>query len=457
MIIRKNKKHHTVNSVYTGRYFLKKFLVDKFNHQGMEALVAKQLIQDELNLEGKPILNLASFVTTWMEPEANDLIMQSINKNVIDSDEYPQIQKIHARCVHMLADLLHITKEHDYAGTATVGSSEAILLACLAHKFTWRNHRRAQGKDTSKPNIIMGGNVHVCWEKFARYFDVEPRIVPLEEEQYFLKAKDVGPLIDENTICVGVILGSTYTGEYDEVAEINALLLRVKQEQGWDIPMHVDAASGGFILMFKDHDIQWDFRLEQVKSINLSGHKYGLVYPGIGWLVFKDQHMVPEELIFNINYLGGLIPSYTLNFSNSSAMIVAQYYNFLRLGQEGYRKIVHNMMKITEYIVKGLEATGYLKIVGTRRMEPVITMQLVPGTSFSVFEFSKALRCYDWIVPAYTMPKNVEHLEVMRIVVKENMSLSLAEDFLGAVNKVFKEFEGKPSVLTQKRDGKNLA
>lgn len=457
MITKKHKVSHNIasNSIYASRYDLDDLLLTKFGENGMPAKVAKQFIEDELCLEGKPILNLASFVTTWMEPEANELIMQCINKNVIDHDEYPQIQKIHARCVHILADLLHADADN-YAGTATVGSSEAIMLAGLAHKFSWRNRRHAQGLDGSKPNIIMGGNVQVCWEKFARYFDVEPRIIPLKTGCYFITAQDVEPLIDENTIAVATILGTTYTGEYDEIEEINDLLVRIKNEKGMDIPMHVDAASGGFISMFIDDGIQWDFRLEQVKSINLSGHKYGLVYPGIGWLMFKDESIIPDDLVFNINYLGGLMPSYTLNFSNGSAMIIAQYYNFLRLGKGGYRKIVKNMMKVSEVIANGLIDTGKFILLGTRRMEPVITVSLKDNTKYSIFDISKALRAYDWIVPAYTMPENAHEVEAARVVVKENMSLTLAQDFLNAVNMVLEELEGKPSKLSRRTHGKYL-
>ena len=458
MITKKHKIAHNLssNSIYASRYDLEDLLLTKFGENGMPAKVAKQFIDDELNLEGKPILNLASFVTTWMEPEADDLIMKCLNKNVIDQDEYPQIKKIHGRCVHMLADLLNAPDSDNYAGTSTVGSSEAIMLAGLAHKFTWRNRRHAKKLDGTKPNIIMGGNVQVCWEKFARYFDVEARIIPLKKGIYVITAQDVEPLIDENTICVATILGTTYTGEYDEIEEINDLLVRVKNEKGYDIPVHVDAASGGFISMFIDDGIKWDFRLEQVKSINLSGHKYGLVYPGIGWLLFKDTSVIPDDLVFNINYLGGLMPSYTLNFSNGSAMIVAQYYNFLRLGKSGYRKIVKNMMKISEIIANGLIDTGKFVLLGDRRMEPVVTVALKDNSLFSVFDISKALRAYDWIVPAYTMPENVQEMEVFRVVIKENLSLTLAQDFLSALKVVLAELEGKQSILNQRSHGKYL-
>ncbi|EHL31595.1 glutamate decarboxylase [Legionella drancourtii] len=458
MIRKKNRSKERVSSIsiYASRYDLEDFTLSKFNEDGMPSYVAKQLIQDELRADGIPILNLASFVTTWMEPEADELIMQCINKNFIDHDEYPQIEKIHGRCVHLLADLLHIPKSDNYVGTATVGSSEAIMLASLAHKFSWRTKRKATGLDSSRPNIIMGADVQICWDKFARYFDVEPRVIPLQKGKYIITAKDVEPLIDENTICVAAILGTTFTGEYDEIEEINNLLLQIKKKKGLDIPLHVDAASGGFISMFIKDGINWDFRLKQVKSINLSGHKYGLVYPGLGWLIFRDESVVPKDLVFDVNYLGGNMPTYTLNFSNGCAMIVAQYYNFLRLGKTGYQKIIQNMMTISNFIIEGLLSTDKFLLLGTRRMEPVVSVALTDNSEYSVFDISKALRARGWIVPAYTMPEDAQNIEALRIVIKENMSFMLAQDFLNEVRAVLAELDGKKDKLSKPRQGKNI-
>ncbi|MDF1683175.1 MAG: glutamate decarboxylase [Legionellaceae bacterium] len=458
MISKKNKTLTNLGAVstYASRYDLENFTLSEFNQEGIPAHIVKQLIQDELNLEGVPILNLASFVTTWMEPEADELIMQCINKNFIDHDEYPEVEKIHARCIHILANLLHAPEQNNYVGTATVGSSEAIMLAGLAHKFNWRNKRKEAGLDATKPNIIMGSNVQICWDKFARYFDVEARIIPIENNKYIITAEDVKPLIDENTICIATILGTTFTGEYDEIEEINQLLINIKQEKNWDIPIHVDGASGGFISMFLDDGINWDFQLEQVKSINLSGHKYGLVYPGIGWLLFKDESIVPDDLVFDVNYLGGHMPTYTLNFSRGSSMIVAQYYNFLRLGRAGYQKIVNNMMEVSQIIADGLIKTTMFSLLGTRRMEPVVSIKLKHTQHFSVFDISKELRTYGWIVPAYTMPPNAEHIEVLRVVVKENMSVTLAHDFLTAVHKVLDSLQNKHKTEHKKNKGKNI-
>lgn len=443
MIVKKNKSHARAcsNSTYANRYNLIDFSLITCNEAGMEPVIAKQLIQDELALETTPILNLASFVTTWMEPEAEALIQQCINKNFINHEEYPKIQEIHQRCVHILADLMHIPSGCNYIGTATVGSSEAIMLAGLAHKFNWRNQRRAQGKDVQKPNIVMGADVQVCWDKFALYFDVEARIIPLKKDKFIISADDAAPLIDENTICVAAVLGTTFTGEYDEIEEINDLLMRIKKEKGWDIPLHVDAASGGFISMFCDNHIKWDFRLDQVKSINLSGHKYGLVYPSVGWLLFKDETDMPKDLVFDVNYLGGHMPTYTLNFSMSSSMVIAQYYNFLRLGKKGYKEIIQNMFVVSDIVVKGLLDTGRFDLLGTRRMTPVVSVALKNNVRYSVFDISNKLRAHGWTVPAYTLPEAANHIETLRIVVKENMSSMLAHHFIATVNEVLNELE----------------
>ncbi|MGZ7164410.1 MAG: glutamate decarboxylase, partial [Halobacteriota archaeon] len=334
---------HTTS--YGQRYFCEPVPKYVMPEEGMPARAAYQLIHDELNLDGNPTLNLASFVTTWMEPEVNQLIAESLDKNYVDNDEYPQTTIIQERVVNMLARLFQVPEDCESIGTATIGSSEAIMLGLLAHKWSWRNRRRAEGKPCDNPNIVMGADVHTVWEKFARYFDVELKLIPLQEETYTINADEVAAEIDDNTICVGAVVGTTFTGQMDPVKEINDLLVEIKQDKGWDIPLHVDGASGGFVVPFVRPDLEWDFRLEQVKSINVSGHKYGLVYPGIGWLVMRDKADLPDELVFRVNYLGGEMTNYSLNFSKGSSMILAQYYNFIRLGKSGYTDIMNNMMK----------------------------------------------------------------------------------------------------------------
>jgi len=422
--MKESDREHT--TTYGTRYFSKKVPKYEMPDEGMPSKAAYHLVHDELNLDGNPALNLASFVTTWMEPEADKLIMESIGKNFVDNDEYPQTQKIQERVVNMLARLFNVPKNCQSVGTGTIGSSEAIMLGLLAHKWTWKKRRQKEGKSYDKPNIVMGADVHTVWEKFARYFDVELKLIPLERDTYTVTVDEVAKEIDENTICVGAVLGTTFTGQMDPIKEINQLLIDIKQTKGWDIPMHVDGASGGMVIPFTNPDMQWDFRLEQVKSINVSGHKYGLVYPGVGWLVFKDEKDLPNELIFEVNYLGGLMPNYSLNFSKGSSTIIAQYYNFLRLGKDGYKDIMENLMETTTYIANELEKSGKFEVINRDLMFPLVTFKL-NNSNFSVFQLSEKIREKGWIVPAYTLPPNAEDVAVLRMVIKENFSRDMAD------------------------------
>jgi len=422
-------EHSNVTAAYGSRYFEKSIPKYEIPEEGMPSQAAYQLIHDELNLDGNPSLNLASFVTTWMEPEADKLILESINKNYVDNDEYPQTEKIQERVVNMLARLFNAPEESQSMGTATIGSSEAIMLGLLAHKWTWRERRKAEGQPYDKPNIVMGADVHTVWEKFALYFDVELKLIPLRKDFYTITAEDVAEEVDENTIAVGAVVGTTFTGQMDPVKEINEALIDIKKSKGWDIPIHVDGASGGFIVPFLYPDLEWDFRLEQVRSINVSGHKYGLVYPGIGWIVFKDKTDIPEDLVFNINYLGGNMSNYSLNFSKGSSTIIAQYYNFIRLGFKGYRDIMYNMAENAKYLAYKLVETGKFELINKNVTFPLVTVKL-KDVDFTVFELSDKLREKGWIVPAYTLPENAEDNAVIRMVIKENFGRDLVEIFL---------------------------
>jgi glutamate decarboxylase len=388
----------------------------------MPARDAYELIHLGLRVDGQPSMNLASFVTTWMEPEAELLIHEAIGTNHIDHEEYPIAEWIEHACVWMLADLWNAPDPDDAVGVATIGSSEAIMLGLLAHKFSWRKRREEAGLATDKPNVVFGAETHIVWDKFARYFDVELRKIPMRSDHFVLHPDDVAERIDENTIAVGAVLGTTFIGENDPIKELNDLLLKVKADKGWDIPLHVDGASGGFVAPFSNPEEVWDFRLEQVASINASGHKYGLVYPGIGWLVFRDRSKLPEELVFSVNYLGGAQPTFTFNFSRASAMVQAQYYNFVRLGKSGYRGIVQNMLANARHLNEQLDATGRFEILNPSLSEPVVTFRLKDGESFDEFHLSDRLRMNGWIVPAYTLPPNAEHITVLRAVVRNDMS-----------------------------------
>jgi len=441
--LKKSEKEHSNNTTaYGSRYFDKSIPKYELPNEGMPADAAYQLIHDELNLDGNPALNLASFVTTWMEPQADKLIMESIDKNFVDNDEYPQTEKIQERSVNMLARLFNAPEECISMGTATIGSSEAIMLGLLAHKWTWRERRKAEGKDCDKPNIVMGADVHTVWEKFARYFDVELKLIPLREDLYTITADDVAEEIDENTIAVGAVIGTTFTGQMDPIKEINDMLINIKDDKGWDIPIHVDGASGGFIAPFLYPDLLWDFRLEQVKSINVSGHKYGLVYPGVGWIIFKDKSDIPDDLVFNINYLGGNMSNYSLNFSKGSSTIIAQYYNFLRLGFDGYKDIMDIMSFNAKYLAYELKKTGKFEVINKNTTFPVVTVKL-KDADFTVFQLSRKLRQKGWIIPAYTLPKNADDISVMRMVIKENFGKDMVDSLLEDIKESYNDLESK--------------
>ncbi len=429
------KTQQFADVIYAGREMVSAVPTTQIPEQGMPAATAQRIIMDELNFDANPALNTASFVTVWMEPEADALLKETSDINFIDFHEYPTTKSIHERVINMMGNLLHAPNATDddpntvAVGTATVGSSEAIMLALLAHKWAWRKQRQADSKDSSRPNIIFGADVHSCWEKFALYFDVEARIVPLRDQKYVIGPEDVEPLIDENTIAVGVVVGTTFTGQNDDFAGINDLLLRIKAERGLDIPIHVDGASGGFVMAFTHPEIAWDFRLEQVRSINVSNHKYGLVYPGMGCVLFRDQSCVHPELIFNINYLGGEMQNYSLNFSRSASQIYLQYYNFLRLGREGYQRIMQNIMQNADHLERLVLASGYFKILTDVRYLPVVVLRLQDDSRYTVFQICEILRERGWSVPAYTLPKDADDISVLRVVVKENFTRDMADIF----------------------------
>ncbi|PIT85059.1 glutamate decarboxylase [Candidatus Micrarchaeota archaeon CG10_big_fil_rev_8_21_14_0_10_45_29] len=450
------KKIDSIASTYSTRYFSSPIPKYKMPEGEMPPDAAYQLIHDELNLDGRVPLNLASFVTTWMEPQANKLIAENINKNFIDHDEYLQSAEIERRCISMLAGLYNSPNAKASPGASTLGSSEAIMLALLAHKFRWKERMKKKGKSASKPNIVMGADVHTVWDKFARYFDVEPRIIPMKKGKYTINAADVAKLVDENTICVGAILCTTFSGQMDEIEKINGFLIKLKKKKGWDIPMHVDAASGGFIAPFLHPSMKWDFRLERVKSINVSGHKFGLVYPGLGWVIFREKADLPDELVFYVNYLGGEMPTFTLNFSKGSSTVIAQYYNLIRLGKSGYKKIMQSIMQNTHYLAKKLHASGRFSLLCTP-IFPVVALKLAAGRKYSVFDVSQKLRERGWIVPAYSLPAGAQEEKILRIVIKENFGRDMADLLCADVEAACDLLEGKASKEkpVHKRKGKH--
>jgi glutamate decarboxylase len=388
--------------------------------------------------------NLATFVTTWMEPEAQRLIRENLHRNFIDHAEYPKTAEIEQRCIRMLANLFHAPGET--TGARTQGSSEAIMLGALSLKWNWRKRRETAGKSTDRPNLVFGGDVHVVWEKFCRYFDVEPRIVPLKPDKFTIGPEDVEPHVDENTIGVAAVLGTTFTGHADDITGINDYLVALKHEHGLDVPLHVDGASGGFVWPFLYPHSEWDFRLEQVRSINVSGHKYGLVYPGIGWLIFRELSDLAEDLVFYENYLGKRDATFTLNFSTGAAMVLAQYYNFVRYGYDGYSYIMHTMQANARRLASEIEAIGEFEIIGAENAEqlPLVAFRLSHEHSYDEFDVSSQLASErGWMVPAYTLPPDADHVKIMRVLVKQTLGRSMTTALGGDIAQACATLEQK--------------
>jgi glutamate decarboxylase len=403
---------------------------------------AYQYVHDELMLDGNARLNLATFVTTWMEPQAERLMTETFDKNMIDKDEYPRTAELEQRCVNMLSRLWNSPDGDEATGTSTTGSSEAAMLAGMALKWRWRDRRRAAGEPTDHPNMVMGANVQVCWEKFCRYWDVEMRLAPMEGESYHLTPEQAVAYSDENTIGVVTVLGSTFDGSYEPVAEICAALDRLQADQGPDIPVHVDGASGGFVAPFIDPELVWDFRLPRVQSINASGHKYGLVYPGVGWVIWRDPAALPDDLVFHVNYLGGDMPTFALNFSRPGNQVAAQYYNFLRLGFDGYRKVQQTSRDVARYTADAIAAMGPFRLLTDGSELPVFAFTLADATAkYTVFDVADRLRGGGWLVPAYTFPENRQDLAALRIVIRNGMSRDLADLLVADLARAMQYFE----------------
>src|SRR6187402_3144826 len=414
-----------------------------FPDTGMSSVDALRLVGEDIALEGDPARNLATFVTTWMEPAAQRIIAENLHRNFIDHAEYPRTAEIEQRCIRMLADLFHAPGET--TGARTQGSSEAIMLGGLSLKWKWRKRREAAGGSTSSPNLVFGGDVHVVWEKFCRYFDVEPRIVPLAPGKYTIGPDDVAPHVDENTIGVAAVLGTTFTGHKDDIVGINNLLLDVKSQRGLDIPLHVDGASGGFVWPFLYPDSPWDFRLEQVRSINVSGHKYGLVYPGIGWLVFREKSDLAEDLVFYENYLGKTDATFTLNFSTGASMVLAQYYNFVRLGRDGYTYVMKQMQQNAQALAANLRDGGRFEVIGDDLEQlPLVAFRLAGDKPYDEFDVSWQLSAErGWMLPAYTMPPDAQEVKIMRALVKETLGRQQVDRLAADIEEACKTLEEK--------------
>ncbi|HEU4706226.1 MAG TPA: glutamate decarboxylase [Solirubrobacterales bacterium] len=435
-----------------GDRFLTEDAPDKeFPARGMPALDAMRLVDEELVLEGDPWRNLATFVTTWMEPEAKRIVSENLHRNFIDHAEYPISAEIEQRCIRMLADLYHAPGET--TGCRTQGSSEAIMLGALSLKWKWRERREAAGKPVERPNLVFGGDVHVVWEKFCRYFDVEPRIVRLREDKYVIGPADVEPHVDENTIGVAAVLGTTFTGHADDIQGINDLLIQIRDEKGLDVPLHVDAASGGFVWPFLYPHSEWDFRLEQVRSINVSGHKFGLVYPGIGWLVFREKADLAEDLVFYENYLGKTDATFTLNFSTGASMVLAQYYNFVRFGREGYAHVMRAMEENAKALAERLRENGRFELIGAEKEQlPLVAFKLAGEREYDEFDVSWQLSAErGWMLPAYTMPPDAQEVKIMRALVKETLSRAQVDRLADDIHQACEVLEEKGAAHERER------
>ncbi|KAH9951359.1 glutamate decarboxylase [Amylocystis lapponica] len=466
----KSSTNHQATHAYGARYGTQP--IPKYNipSKGTDAESAYQLIHDELSLDGNPALNLASFVHTWMPKQADQLMLENISKNLIDQDEYPMTQVLHTRCVSILADLWHAPSSQQAIGTATTGSSEAIQLGGLAMKRIWQEKRKAAGKSIHEPgpNIVMGANAQVALEKFARYFDVECRLVPVSKESHYrLDPERAMQYVDENTIGVYVILGSTYTGHYEPVKEMATLLDKYEKESGNSVPIHVDGASGAFVAPFATPKLEWDFKIPRVVSINTSGHKFGLAYVGVGWVVWRAKQYLPKDLIFELHYLGSVEYSFSLNFSRPAHPIIAQYFNFVHLGFEGYRSVALDDLKNARLLSRALEKSGLFEVLSdihrpvgsvmngvTKAMgfDEENVENYVPGLPVVSFRFSDSycgkypevqqkwvqtlLRAKGWIVPNYELAPDLQNTEILRVVVRENLSAVMVDRLVADIIEV---------------------
>ena len=429
------------DSVFAGRSLTRSVPKYRFPREETLPRDAFQLVADELMLDGNARQNLATFCQTWEEPEVIELMTLSMNKNLIDADEYPQTAEIERRCVHMLADLWHAPEAANTAGASAIGSSEACMLAGMAAKWRWRAKRQAEGKPADKPNMVCGP-VQVVWHKFARYWDIEMREVPMSHGTYAMDPASMLERVDENTIMVVPTLGVTYTGAYEPVEAMAKALDQLQADTGLDIDIHVDGASGAFLAPFCAPELVFDFRLPRVKSISASGHKFGLAPLGVGWVIWRDRGELPEDLIFHVNYLGGDMPVFQINFSRPAGQVVAQYYNFLRLGFEGYRGIHNASYEVGQFLASEIDKMGPFELLCDSKPAdgiPTVTWRIRDGVDpgYTLFDLADRLRARGWQVPAYTLTGTASDIPVQRILVRLGVSRDLAtlllDDFRDAV------------------------
>lgn len=427
-------------------------------NQSVEPRIAYQMIKDDLLDEGNSRLNLATFCQTYMEPEAIALMSETLEKNMIDKSEYPRTAELENRCVNMIADLWHAKESEKYIGTSTIGSSEACMLGGMAMKFAWRKRAEKLGVDTQdkKPNLIISSGYQVCWEKFCVYWDVELREIPMTEDHLSLDAEKAIEAIDEYTIGIVGILGITYTGQYDDIKYLDQLVENYNQQTEHKVPIHVDAASGGLYAPFVEPELVWDFQLKNVISINTSGHKYGLVYPGVGWVVWRDEKYLPKELVFNVSYLGGEMPTMAINFSHSASQMIGQYYNFVRFGFEGYQSIHQRTHDVAIYLAKEIETSQHFELINDGTQLPLVCYKLKnENQKWTLYDLSDRLLMKGWQVPSYPLPKNLDKQVIQRIVVRSDFGMNMAHDFIEDLTAAIKELENSHLVFHEETEIKN--
>ncbi|KPV71899.1 uncharacterized protein RHOBADRAFT_67008 [Rhodotorula graminis WP1] len=446
-----SESHHVSSTVYGSRAAAQGIPALEMGEDEMDPRLAKRFVQDELLGNSNPSLNLASFVTTYMEPEAEELMTSALAINMIDVEEYGSLETLEHRCVSMISRLFNAPRdneEDEAVGTSTVGSSEAIILAVLAAKRRWKNKRKAEGKSTDSPNIVMASSVQVCWEKAARYTEVEERYWNARPGVYNAIPSELVDLVNENTVLVVAILGNTYHGGYDDVSAINDELKKKNEAEGLDVTIHVDAASGGFVAPFVNPDLVWDFRLPLVSSINTSGHKYGLVYAGVGWAFWRNKSYLPEELLFTVNYLGAPQVSFTLNFSKSGVNVIGQYYQLLRLGKSGYRAIMLNATRTGDFLADEVRkmGDGLFEVIseGEGKALPLVAFRIVKEKPYDEFAIAAHMRQRGWVLPAYTFMPSCSHMKVLRVVVREDLSRSRCETLVRDLKETIDYLESAP-------------
>jgi glutamate decarboxylase len=391
---------------------------------------AFQLVSDELFLDGNARQNLATFCQTWDDEYVHRLMDLSMNKNWIDKEEYPQSAVIDRKCVNMMADLWNAPAAQEATGTNTIGSSEACMLGGMAMKWRWRAKRAAMKKPADKPNFVCGP-VQVCWHKFARYWDVEMREIPMEPGRLFMDPERMLDAIDENTIGVVPTFGVTYTGNFEFPEPLHDALDQLQKRTGLDVDMHVDAASGGFLAPFCAPDVVWDFRLPRVKSISTSGHKYGLAPLGCGWIIWRDAEALPRELVFDVDYLGGSVGTIAINFSRPAGQVIAQYYDFIRLGREGYAKTQMSAYHVAAYLAAEISKLGPFEFFcngDPKAGIPAVSFRIKEGADpgYTLYDLSDRLRMSGWQVPAFALSGKASKISVIRIMCRRGFQMDFA-------------------------------